>query len=256
MAARYLYLSLIPEALIASMLPPEEFGRYLAVGTHKRSRGEAMYFGVDPDFRGDFFDWAAADRHCVPHADGSLKHTVYLGVYRALENVPLNALGSLYLSTRDGRVLKLDQAAIPAQFSDEHYLYDEICPVHPLIASSLNPVEFCKFITDLGTPIHVPRLCFVQLDPAVFIEGSHACRGTHPLHYLPDRVRECFEALDASEKRTGTKTVDRTHQLIGSWLHIKNGCFVGDREDMLYYPFPAAEELDRDHHEWWRSATL
>ena len=27
-----LYLSMIPEALVASMLPPEEFGRYLAVG--------------------------------------------------------------------------------------------------------------------------------------------------------------------------------------------------------------------------------
>ena len=28
----HLYLSFIPEALIASMLPPEEFGDYYAVG--------------------------------------------------------------------------------------------------------------------------------------------------------------------------------------------------------------------------------
>lgn len=41
---RYLYLSLLPEALIASMLPPEEFGNYLAVGTKKRTRGQAIFF--------------------------------------------------------------------------------------------------------------------------------------------------------------------------------------------------------------------
>lgn len=30
---RYLYLSITPEALISSMLPPAEFGNYQAVGT-------------------------------------------------------------------------------------------------------------------------------------------------------------------------------------------------------------------------------
>jgi len=43
----FLYLSLIPEALIASMLPPLEFGTYLAVGTKKRTRGQAMYFSLE-----------------------------------------------------------------------------------------------------------------------------------------------------------------------------------------------------------------
>jgi hypothetical protein len=32
---------LIPEALIASMLPPVDFGTYLAVGTKKRTSGDA-----------------------------------------------------------------------------------------------------------------------------------------------------------------------------------------------------------------------
>jgi hypothetical protein len=34
----HLYLSMIPEALIASMLTPEEFGVYYALGTAKKSR--------------------------------------------------------------------------------------------------------------------------------------------------------------------------------------------------------------------------
>ncbi|NQT92096.1 MAG: hypothetical protein HQ559_04990, partial [Lentisphaerae bacterium] len=78
--------------------------------------------------------------------------------------------------------------------------------------------------------------------------------GTHPVHYLPDRIRECFAALDASDK--ATKTVDRTHQLTCGWLRVKNGYFVGDKDGLLYYPFPSAEELERDHHDWWRSATV
>ena len=45
----HLYLSLIPEALIASMLTPEEFGAYYAVGSEKKSRGQAIFFEIDPN---------------------------------------------------------------------------------------------------------------------------------------------------------------------------------------------------------------
>ncbi|HRZ43535.1 MAG TPA: hypothetical protein P5228_12620, partial [Bacteroidales bacterium] len=44
----YIYLSATPEALIASMLSPEEFGAYLSMGTKKRNRGQAIFFEVDP----------------------------------------------------------------------------------------------------------------------------------------------------------------------------------------------------------------
>ena len=39
MTAVRLYLSLIPQALIASMLEPADFGRYYAVGTRVHARG-------------------------------------------------------------------------------------------------------------------------------------------------------------------------------------------------------------------------
>ena len=42
----HLYFSLIPEALVASMLDPEEFGSYYAVGTKKKSTGQAIFFEV------------------------------------------------------------------------------------------------------------------------------------------------------------------------------------------------------------------
>ena len=53
--AVHFYLSLIPEALIASMLTPEEFGTYYAVGIQKKSRGQAIFFEVDPKFKSDAF---------------------------------------------------------------------------------------------------------------------------------------------------------------------------------------------------------
>ena len=85
MAQTRLYLSMIPEALVASMLSPEEFGRYLAVGSHKRSSGAAIYFEVDPDFSSDFFDMNIVAERCVAHDDGTPKHSLYLGIYRVLE---------------------------------------------------------------------------------------------------------------------------------------------------------------------------
>ena len=47
MTQTYLYLSLIPQGLIASMLDPEAFGTFYSVGTRVHSRGESIFFEVD-----------------------------------------------------------------------------------------------------------------------------------------------------------------------------------------------------------------
>jgi hypothetical protein len=104
---RYLYFSMTPESLISSMLPPEEFGHYLAVGTNKRTRGQAIFFEIDPDFQSDYFDLESIERRCVPHVDGKPKRSVYLSTYRVLENLPIENFRNLYLTTFDGKVLEL-----------------------------------------------------------------------------------------------------------------------------------------------------
>ena len=45
--SKYIYLTCNPEALVASMLPPEAFGLYLSTGTKKRNKGQAIFFEVD-----------------------------------------------------------------------------------------------------------------------------------------------------------------------------------------------------------------
>jgi hypothetical protein len=79
-----LYLSLIPEALIASQLEPAAFGAYYAVGRHLHVIGEAMFFEVDPSFRDDDFPFALADERCVTQPNGDPKSSVYLGIYNVL----------------------------------------------------------------------------------------------------------------------------------------------------------------------------
>ena len=249
----HLYLSLIPESLVASMLPPEAFGTYLTVGTRKRSRGEAVYFELADDFRSDSFDLSRVPRECVAHADGQPKHSVYLGIYRVLEHVPLSAIGDLYLATRDGRVLQLAQAELPPSSPGDCHLYDEICPVHPLVASPLDPVDFCRFITDPSSPIWVPRICFSEIKAPKFYEEDKPplVLGQSALYW--QHVRDCIDDLLDGGKRT--KTVDRNRCVLGPAGQLR-GIYVGDQEGTLYYPFPSPEELEEKHHGWWRSATV
>ena len=94
---KYIYLTATPEALIASMLPPEEFGAYLSTGTKKRNKGQAIFFEVDLEQIEKLIDMESLNRRCVAKPDGKPKSSVYLSVYRVLETIPLNAL-KVYIS--------------------------------------------------------------------------------------------------------------------------------------------------------------
>ena len=251
----YLYLSLIPESLIVSMLPPEEFGNYLAVGTKKRTRGEAMFFELDPNFKNSFFPFSDIDKRCVPHSDGRSKQSIYLSIYRVLENIPLNVLKSLYLVTDDGRVLEISKSKYTPNNEDELHLYQELSPVTPLIVSRLNPLEFCRFVTDRKNPVSVPKLAFVELildDMDKNPESAHE-------HNLPypniDHLMDCLSELKKQSGKT-TKTVIRSMQRDLLYRTIKNGIFVGDQKELYFYPFPSRKDLENKFYAWWRSALV
>jgi len=253
--AHYLYLSMIPEALVVSMLPPTEFGTYLAVGTRKRSRGRAMFLELDPGFRCDFFPLADVEQRCVPHADGQPKRSVYLGIYRVLEHVPRHAMRDLYLVTPDGRVLKLAPEPQAPEAGPGLHLYQEICPVHPLIASTLSPTKFTRFITDPARNVSVPRICFADLQLGELAEDPvGGDRDGLPYENL-DHVRDCLMELRRQPEKH-TKTVDRLQPQTFPYRAIESGFFIGDPDGVTYYRFPTPQELDRDHHDWWRSVNV
>jgi hypothetical protein len=250
----YLYLSLVPEALIASMLPPREFGAYMAVGTRKHSRGHAMYLAVEPSRLGSAFPLSEVETRCVPHADGEPKHSVYLSVYRTMEQVPRAALGSLYLATADGRVLAVEPSATLPQSPGPLHLYQEICPLKVRVVSTHDPKEFCRFMTGGEAALHVPRLFFAELRLGKLAEDPQ-CGDIGDLPYpAPDHLRDTLARLKASPKK-GSKTVDRQAPAEFHFRTVENGFFLGDQAGCTYYPLPAEGDLQGVHYEWWRSAS-
>jgi len=253
----HLYLSLTPEALIASMLSPEEFGVYYAVGSAKKSRGQAIFFEVDPTFRHEYFRIDEGFRRCVPHEDGSPKASIYISVYRVLEHVALGALQRLYLVTQDGRSLGLAPTWELPQDEGDLHLYQEIAPVHPLVVSTLGPDKFFQLI--VKTPlslVSLPAICFAELRLGeLAADPEHGDIRDLPYPNIP-HLRQCL--LDLKTKTVHTKMVDRVSPASFPYRTIKNGIFVGRavEERLLYFPLPSPAQLRAEHYYWWRSVNI
>ncbi|TVR50579.1 MAG: hypothetical protein EA425_09550 [Puniceicoccaceae bacterium] len=249
-----LYLSLIPESLVFSMLPPEDFGKYLAIGPRRLSKGQAVFFEVDPSFKSDYFKLEAVRERCVRHADGSVRRSSYVSVYRVLENVPLTALGDLYLTTRTGDTLRLTSRPFEGDGKDQLFLYQEFCPVNPRVASSLDPAAFGRHVTDPGQPVYLPRLVFADLKlHALAVDPVNADSSSLPYPEIL-HLRECLVSLrQRPEKRTKIVNRDLRQEIL--FAMIRSGIFVAEQDGLLFYPLPDEDDLRRDHFSWWQSAS-
>ena len=250
---RYLYLSLIPESLIASMLPPEEFGNYYAVGSKKRSRGQAFFFEVDTSKLNDPSLVEEMNTRCVPHEDGRPRRSTYLRIYRALESVPMEALGRLHLVTEDGRDLPLERGVVKHDPERGYHLFQEICPVAPRVASKLPACEFAAELTKPGRPIYVPRIVFCELKLWNLAQDVDS----PDVHLLPypniDHLRDCLRELKNTYAKPNKTVIRHMNQEV-LFRSIRNGFYVADQNGIVEYPFPSQEELETKYYPWWRSA--
>lgn len=248
------YLSLSPiEALIASQLDPQQFGRYMAIGTKNGSHERIMFLEVDGGF-GSYFDWAYADRRCVAHENGEPKHSLWLSVYRVLEHVPLDAMGTLYLTTADGRSLAVersDRIDVPER---PFRVYQELTPLTPLVVSALNPVEFARYMTDPENHVSVPRVFFADLKVIDFNDttetGNIGGAYDRNLEHLKQCVQDVTSMPDKPNKNVERSVSAFSYQIIGL------GLFVGDQEGVLHYPMPDLDTIRRDSYDWGRSAMV
>jgi hypothetical protein len=254
MSATYLYLSLIPQALIASMLPPEAFGRYYAVGTKVYSRGEAIFFEVNPaQLPEGEFPLELVSERCVAKPDGSPKKSVYLAIYRVLSRVPVSAMKALHLVTRNGQTLSLERAPYEAERERRAHLYQEFCPIDPMVASVLEPRDFCRAITDIHRPVHVPRIVFSELGlRELATDPINGQANDLPYPNIP-HLRDVLASLLSSDKK-GSKLVLKQANEGVFYRTVRGGFYVGDQLDFAFYPFPAAAYLEAHHYNWWRSA--
>ncbi|MCU0735346.1 MAG: hypothetical protein MUF20_07460 [Methylotetracoccus sp.] len=251
----YLYLSLIPEALIASMLPPDEFGQYYATGHQCKTKGQAVFFDVDPDFRDPYFAIDEGIARCVPHPDGRPKHSVYISVYRVLEHIPVESLGLLHLSTSYGQTLALTPEQPVEEKEATRHLYQDLTPAGGLLVSTLDPVKYYRTVTSEPTKfIRYPALAFVELGlGALADDPEHGPLGDLPYPYI-HHLREALLVLDPETKQT--KLVQRAHTAEFPYRMVKTGFFVGNGTHLSYYRMPSPEVLRRDHARWWRLANL
>ena len=250
---KFVYLCITPESLIASHLPPTEFGAYLATGTRKRLHGQAIFLEVDPGKIRNF-PLQYMNEKLVPYDNGEPKRSLYLSIYRSLENTGLDAMLNLYLATDDGKVLEIHPRTYMPKEKEKIHLYQQLNPISTRVASKLAPPEFINFLTDQKKPVSAPRIFMVDLKL-----NQLALNPKAPIHNLPypnpDHLRSCLSALINSKERL-TKTVIRQFNCDLSYRTIENGFFAGDQESYLYYPLPSIEELENKHYSWWRSALI
>ncbi len=256
--AQYLYLSLVPEALIASMLAPGEFASYYAVGTRSKTQGQAVFVEIDPDFRHAEIPVEKGLARCLPHRNGEPKRSVYISVYRVLERLPLSTFGRLHLVTKDGRTLGLERNpyAGPDTGAGGLHFYHELAPTRPAVVSTLGPGGFYKLL--MGAPDG-----FEGLPAVAFAELRLGNLESDPEHGdVKDLPYENIEHLRSCLSQLGTKTVaskifDRANPGLFPYRTIKDGVYVGNAaEGLSIYRLPDAAALRDRHHEWWRSASM
>ncbi|MCC5847565.1 MAG: hypothetical protein JJU29_05665 [Verrucomicrobia bacterium] len=252
----HLYLTLFPtESLIASHLNPQAFAIYMATGT-KRGSSEPLTFIEITGDTSHFIDPDYLTTELGKLPEGRIKHSLYLSIYRSLEETPLANLGSLYLVTHDGRSLCLEPSDAPEFPADENkFLYQELCPVRPLVVSNLNPVAFCQHMTNPTVKIHLPKIAFVHKRVVDLDQWSES--GYYGGHYLasPSHVKSCFQSLD---KATGkyTKVIGRSRLQTFNYGLIDSGVYVGDSQTVRFYPMKSREELNNKHYAWAKSAQI
>lgn len=251
----HLYLSLIPEALIASMLSPEQFATYYAVGTTKKQHGEAMFIEIDPNFRNDFFRIEEGIERCVPHPDGSPKKSVYIATYRVLEHIPIELMQNLHLVTAYGQSLRLQPSTDIPDSENGLHLYQEIAPITPLVVSSFGPSRFYDFIIrDPRSMVHLPAIAFAELTLGdLATDPEYGALKDLPYDHI-HHLRECL--VEVKNKRVHTKIVNRVQAPEFPYRTIKSGIFVGKPEGLLHFALPSREALRSEHYRWWRSANV
>jgi hypothetical protein len=194
------------------------------------------------------------NKRCVAKPDGSPKSSVYLSVYKVLESVPVAALKSLYLTTDHGCVLELKKAVYDKtrEPGNALHLYQELCPVNPLVASSLAPSVFLKRLTDGSIPIVLPKLFFVELYLGELATNPLSGSAEHLPYPNIGHLRDCLEIIKGEYEKQ-MKTVHRIFSGELLYRTIDTGFYVGTKDDIVYYPYPKMAELEKINYNFFRA---
>jgi len=139
--------------------------------------------------------------------------------------------------------------------NSQKHLYLSLIPealIASMLPSRLEPMEFCRFLTNPDAPVHVPRIDFPELLLQDLSTDPENGAADDPPYPSLDHLRDVLKELQVEEK--ASKMVLRQVKQDLLYRTVRSGFFVGDQHDFTFYRFPTIEELEREHHSWWRSA--
>jgi len=257
--SKYLYAVVYPnEALIASQLPPERFGRYYSVGSARYYSGKMLFLEIDLEFRHPYFKIDQALEQTVEHPDGTPKHTKFISSYRVLEHLPNDCVRALWAVTTNGVSLRLERRPfLPVADPGRVRVIQELNPVEMLICSTMDQQAFGRYITDPDHSKGAPRLLFtqVELDVDHFLAEWAAnpfipapLPGVHP-----QKLAEALKVLKAEPApRTKSIGIQSVFEKI-HYNHIRHGFWLAAGEQLDFFALPDEQELRERHHRWWKS---
>lgn len=258
--SKHLYAIMHPNpSLVASQLPPLEFGKQYSVGTKRYYQGKLLFIEVDPTFRHPYFPIEEYLAKTVTKPDGSPKRTKIISSYRVLEHLDLEALGALYAVTVSGETLRIEKSEY-VQVEKEAgsiHLIQEINPLELLVATTQDHRSFGARLTSENNPKGAPKLFFTELD--LDVEGF--LKGWEENPFLPPPIPGIHpQKLSVALKflRSSTEYCTATLGLASVlddvlYRSLKKGFFLSHGEKMNFYPFPTEEVLQRDHFAWYKS---
>lgn len=257
---KHLYVIVHPiNALVASQLDPDKFAEHYTIGSSKHYHGKVIFAELDLSFRDPYFDIEHYLELTEALPDGSPKKTKFISSYAVLEHIDLRALKKLYLVTTGGKALALSpQPYTAVNESGLVRIYQEICPLTNLVASTLDQRAFAKYITGETRSKGAPKIMFTQYE----FDVDHFLRENHNRDMLtspipdtyPNRLHDyLLELKELSVKKTKTISLNSTFTAV-TWQLIRHGFWFGCANQLVFFPMPSAEALERDHYQWWRAA--
>ena len=163
---------------------------------------------------------------------------------------------SLYLATNDGRVLELGKKeSVNRSTGKKFWVYQELCPVRPLVVSAYDPVDFSVYMTHENVKVSVPRIAFCDLKVIDFdnLEDSGNLGATYDTNL--EHLKECIVQVSADHPKK-VKNVERSHTDSFGYQIISSGIYIGRNDDVISYPMPPIEVLRKNHYDWARSAMI
>ncbi len=256
---KHLYLILFPnEALVASELPPTDFGRHYAIGSPRHFSGKVIFAEVDLAFRHPYFKIDAYLSQTTSGKPGVPKKTKFIKSYRVLEHVDFKALQDLYLVTVDGKVLPLQRSHHEKAGESESptiHIYQELCPLQPLVASNLDPIAFGRYMTTEAESKGAPRLFFTEFT----VDVNDLLQREEPLLHSPlpnvhpaHLVASLKELAAKPQKRTKTISLKSIFDDVG-YNRVGKGYWLVAGDAVVFYPMPAESDIEERYYDWWKS---